>query len=116
MAKIDKNRDTAANRLQIISPLVLNSGSSAVTCAQIAIDNKRSVKTIRRWVQAYKAKGFNGLIPDYKGGSTIKKTYIRFDEVLSKAISMRQTDPRIPVKNIIFAFIMKERGRVDEQM
>ena len=104
MAKIDKNRDTAATRLQIISPLVLHTGSSAVTCAQIAIDNKRSVKTIRRWVQAYKAKGFNGLIPDYKGGSTIKKTYVRFDEVLSKAISMRQTDPRIPVKNIIFAF------------
>lgn len=103
MAKGDKNRETALKRLEIIIPLI-NSRKGEVSYAQIAKNADLSVKTVRRWVNAYRKQRIKGLIPNYKGSSTIKKTGIRFDDVLTKAMSMRRTDPHISVKNIIFAY------------
>ena len=97
MAKGDKNRETALKRLEIIIPLI-NSRKGEVSYAQIAKNADLSVKTIRRWVNAYRKQRIKGLIPNYKGSSTIKKTGIRFDDVLTKAMSMRRTDPHISVK------------------
>ena len=70
MKKDQKINETAEKRLQIIIPLINCDNADKALFTQIAKDNDISVRTLRRWVDAYKKHKINGLIPQYKGSST----------------------------------------------
>lgn len=103
MKKDQKINETAEKRLQIIIPLINCDKADKALFTQIAKDNDISVRTLRRWLDAYKKHKINGLIPQYKGSSTVDRKYISFNEALEKAVAMRMSDPCISVRNIILA-------------
>lgn len=95
-------------RLRVISPIISIAHSSLDNkkdinqmITQVALSESKSVRTIKRWYLAYKDKGLTGLKPKYKAHRTDVRLYVQFDELLKRAMAMRQLHATISVNEII---------------
>jgi len=93
--------EVAANRLKLIAPLLdptLDRGKMLAMKEEICIQTSLSERTIRRYLNSYEEKGFDGLKPQATGRSG--KSIIP-PEVLDEAIALRREVPRRSVNEII---------------
>lgn len=96
-----KREEMAANRFQLISPLLsgdLDAAQKAETKKQICEKSGLSDRTIRRYLARYRAGGFEGLKPN----KTARKpeTVLR-ETLLEEAILLRREAPHRSVRQII---------------
>lgn len=102
--------EIAANRLKLISPLLdtaLDRDKKQMLKEQICIQTGLSERTIRRYLNLYREKGFEGLKPQNSGRSG--KSVIPSD-VLDEAIALRREVPKRSINEIIR--ILEWEGRV----
>lgn len=103
--------EIAANRLKLISPLLdpaLDRDKKQVLKEQLCIQTGLSERTIRRYLNQYQEKGFDGLKPQTSGrggNSTIPQ------DVLQEAIALRREVPKRSVSEIIR--ILEWEGQVE---
>ena len=86
--------EIAANRLKLISPLLdtaLDRDKKQMLKEQICIQSGLSERTIRRYLNLYQEKGFEGLKPQSsgRGGNSIIP-----EEVMQEAIALRREVPK----------------------
>ena len=106
--KYQRNKEVNGIRYQIICELI---NMPADTPADVRVRASRirtvaqtydlSVKTIKRWLKAYKAEGFTGLTPAYRESRSDKRLPLCFEEALERAVAMRHADNTLSVANII---------------
>lgn len=106
MAKITdpqaKAKERASLRLQYIMPILQNRNCGRADYERAARLAGVSTRTVRRWLKAYDTEKLGGLFPKHKGSAGICRLHPAFQDALEKAISLRKTDPKISVRNIIF--------------
>lgn len=93
--------ETAANRLQIISPLLdpaIDKGKYQQIKEEASIRYSVSERTLRRWITAYRDYGFDGLKP--KTPSTSGKSKIP-EDLINEAINLRREVPKRSVAELI---------------
>lgn len=100
---MDKERmeEVAANRMQIIAPLLdptVDKGKYQQLKEEASQKYTVNERTIRRWVTAYRAYGFDGLKP--KTPSTSGKSKIP-ENLIEEAIKLRREVPKRSVNEII---------------
>ncbi len=103
--------EIAANRLKLISPLLdtaLDRDKKQMIKEQLCIQTGLSERTIRRYLNLYQEKGFEGLKPKNSGRSG--NTVIA-DDVLEEAINLRREVPKRSINEIIR--ILEWEGRVE---
>ena len=100
---MDKNRseEIAANRLEIISPLLdplIDQSKKLVLKEEASVRFGISERTIRRWINSYQEHGFEGLkpkVPEQSGTSKIP------EELIREAIQLRREVPGRSIREII---------------
>ena len=100
---MDKKRteEIAANRLQMISPLLdptLDDAKRQVLKEEITILYGISERTLRRWMNKYRGNGFDGLKP--KAPETSGKSKIP-ESLMAEAIRLRREVPSRSVTELI---------------
>ena len=100
---MDKKRteEIAANRLQMISPLLdpaLDNAKRQMLKEEITIRYGISERTLRRWMNKYNASGFDGLKP--KAPETSGKSKIP-ESLMEEAIRLRREVPGRSVTELI---------------
>ena len=103
--------EIAANRLKLISPLLdtaLDRDKKQMLKEQICIQSGLSERTIRRYLNLYQEKGFEGLKPQSsgRGGNSIIP-----EEVMQEAIALRREVPKRSINEIIR--ILEWEGKVE---
>jgi putative transposase len=100
---MDKRRseEIAANRLKLITPLLdtgLDKEKYQQLKEELCLQTGLSERTIRRNIQLYEEKGFEGLKPKNagNGGHSIIP-----EEVIQEAISLRREVPKRSINDII---------------
>ena len=109
---MDKQRteELAANRLQLISPLLdpmLDDAKFQKMKEELSVQTGLSERTIRRYINAYKEQGFEGLKP--KAPASSGKSIIP-EEVIEEAIRLRREVPKRSIPEIIR--ILEWEGKV----
>lgn len=102
--------EIAANRLQLISPLLdpsLDRDKKQMLKEQICIQSSLSERTIRRYLERYQSQGFEGLKPQNSGRSG---NSVIPPEVLKEAIALRREVPQRSINEIIR--ILEWEGKV----
>ena len=102
--------EIAANRLQLISPLLdpsLDRDKKQMLKEQICIQSSLSERTIRRYLERYQSQGFEGLKPQNSGRSG---NSVIPPEVLKEAIALRREVPKRSINEIIR--ILEWEGKV----
>lgn len=105
--------DTALQRFMMITPLLdedLDQAAALELRRQLARQNGLSERTLRRYVNAYRKQGFDGLKPTervrYKKGSMPDN----YEELLQEAVQLRREVPKRSVEQIIL--ILEAEGKV----
>ncbi|MDA8220786.1 MAG: DDE-type integrase/transposase/recombinase [Desulfitobacterium hafniense] len=96
-----KAEEIAAGRVQFLSPLLaegLDPAKARELKAQLCLAHGISERTIRRYLEAYRQKGFTGLKPKGKGR---KPTEAIAPELLEQAILLRREVPGRSIAQII---------------
>ena len=100
---MDKRRseEIAANRLKLITPLLdstLDKEKYRQLKEELCLQTGLSERTIRRYIQLYEEKGFEGLKPKNagNGGHSIIP-----EEIIQEAISLRREVPKRSINDII---------------
>ena len=86
----------AARRLKIIAPLLDETLDEAAVVARkkdISEDCGLSYRTIGRYYMAFKAKGYEGLMPSPGTARNTSELPGNFDEIVTQAIQLRQELP-----------------------
>jgi transposase InsO family protein len=96
-----RREEIAANRLQIIAPLTdktLDKDKRQLLKENICAQTGLSERTIRRYLNEYEEKGFEGLKPQNvgRGGNSIIP-----EEVIQEAINLRREVPKRSISEII---------------
>ena len=94
----------AARRLKIIAPLLDETLDEAAVVARkkdISEDCGLSYRTIGRYYMAFKAKGYEGLMPSPGTARNTSELPGNFDEIVTQAIQLRQELPNRSVPQII---------------
>ena len=94
----------AARRLKIIAPLLDETLDEAAVVARkkdISEDCGLSYRTIGRYYMAFKAKGYEGLVPSPGTARNTSELPGNFDEIVTQAIQLRQELPNRSVPQII---------------
>ena len=97
----ERKEEIAANRLQIITPLLdpaMDKAKHQLVKEQISIQYGVHERTLRRWLNLYKTSGFEGLMPQKSSLSGRSKLS---DEVIDAAIILRREVPGRSVAEII---------------
>ena len=105
--------DTALQRFKMIAPLTdegLDQAKRVMLRHKIAEDNQLSYKTVKRYDDAYRGHGFEGLKPTNHTPRNLDKLPEDFDELLQEAIQLRREVPSRSVDKIIT--ILELEGRV----
>ena len=105
--------DTALERFLIISPLqdeTLDEAARLVLRRRIAEENNLSEKTIKRYDDAFRKEGFEGLKPKSRKPHNPSCLPENYDELLLEAIQLRREVPKRSVEKIIT--ILGLEGRV----
>lgn len=103
----------ALARFQIISPLLdegLDDAARIQKRREVAVKNGLSDRTIKRYLNAYYAKGFSGLKPKSRKPFNTNSQPENFKELLEEAITLRREVPSRSVEKIIM--ILEMEGRV----
>ncbi len=103
----------ALARFKIISPLLdegLDDAARIQKRREVAIKNGLSDRTIKRYLNAYYAKGFSGLKPKSRKPFNTNSQPENFKELLEEAITLRREVPSRSVDKIIM--ILEMEGRV----
>lgn len=112
LRETDRNNE-ALKRYRIISPLLddeLDPAAYAKLKSEAAEKNGISERTVRRYVSAFNASGFDGLKP------AVRKYYKKgvlpdnYDDILAQAIQLRREVPGRSIEQIIL--ILELEGRV----
>ena len=93
--------EIAANRLCIITPLLdpaMDKAKHQLVKEHISIQYGIHERTIRRWINLYNTKGFEGLMPQRSSLSGKSKLS---DEIIDAAIALRREVPKRSVAEII---------------
>ena len=93
--------EVAANRLQIISPLMdpaLDKAKKQDLKEAASIQYGISERTLRRWMNSYSEQGFDGLKPKAPETAGTSKSP---EELIAEAIRLRREVPRRSVTEII---------------
>ena len=105
MSKSKLPQEVAAERFEIISPLLDPNLDADLFCAkknELAEHCSLSYRTIGRWYKRYKQEGFQGLIPKSPvPKQPLSKLPDNFPEVVEQAIALRRECPTRSVKTII---------------
>lgn len=96
-----RSEEIAANRLKLIAPLMdtaLDKDKRQLLKEEICIQTGLSERTIRRYLNEYAEKGFEGLKPHNpgRGGNSVIP-----DDVIQEAIALRREVPKRSVTEII---------------
>lgn len=97
----ERKEEIAANRLQIIMPLLdpaMDKAKHQLVKEQISIQYGVHERTLRRWINLYKTKGFEGLMP--QKSSLCGRSKLS-NEVIDAAIALRREVPGRSVAEII---------------
>lgn len=97
----ERKEEIAANRLQIITPLLdpaMDKAKHQLVKEQISIQYGVHERTLRRWLNLYKTQGFEGLMPQKSSLSGRSKLS---NEVIEAAIVLRREVPGRSVAEII---------------
>ena len=109
-----QNRDEAAlQKYAMISPLLdenLDPAAARELRCRLAEQHGVSERTLRRYVNAYKAGGFNGLRPAERPGYRKDAMPDNYEELLAEAIQLRREVPRRSIEQIIL--ILEMEGKV----
>lgn len=109
-----QNRDEAAlQKYAMISPLLdenLDPVAARELRCRLAEQHGVSERTLRRYVNAYKAGGFNGLRPAERPGYRKDAMPDNYEELLAEAIQLRREVPRRSIEQIIL--ILEMEGKV----
>lgn len=92
----------AAQRMQLLSPLLgegLDAGQAREIKARICEQTGISERTLRRYLDLYKAEGFNGLKPKGRGQRCSEEAIPA--NILEQAILLRRQVPRRSISQII---------------
>lgn len=96
--------ETALERFKMIAPLTdenLDPSKRVKLRHEIAENNGVSYKTVKRYDDAYRLKGFEGLKPADRSSRNREKLPGNYDELLSEAIQLRREVPTRSVEKII---------------
>ncbi len=111
MTSEDTRQETARFRFGIIAPLVvrpLEAGERAEILRDLSsrlwqLGDGRTVRvhsrTVTRWVQRYKERGYPGLLPEERLDKGARRQLS--EEVLQRAMELRREDPERSVRRII---------------
>jgi putative transposase len=102
--------EIAANRLKLISPLLdtaLDRDKRQMLKEQLCIQTGLSERTIRRYLNQYQEKGFDGLKPQNSGRSG---NSVIEPDILQEAIALRREVPKRSISEIIR--ILEWEGKV----
>ena len=105
--------NTALGRFRMIAPLTdetIDHAKRIQLRKEIAAANDLSYKTVKRYDEAYQARGFEGLKPRNREPRTREKLPENFEELLQEAIQLRREVPSRAVEKIIT--ILELEGRV----
>ena len=97
----ERMEEIAANRLCIITPLLdpaMDKAKHQLVKEHISIQYGIHERTIRRWINLYNTKGFEGLMPQRSSLSGKSKLS---DEIIDAAIALRREVPKRSVAEII---------------
>src|SRR5574344_2426520 len=97
----ERKEEIAANRLQIITPLLNPSTDRAkqqLIKERVSIQYGINERTLRRWLNLYKENGFEGLMPQKSSLSGRSKLS---DDIIEAAITLRREVPKRSVAEII---------------
>ena len=103
----------ALHRYQMIAPLMDESLDPAKRTRMrndIAARNGVSERSLRRYEDAYREGGFQGLKPKARSSKPSKRLPKNFDELLAEAIQLKREEPKRSVNQIIT--ILELEGRV----
>ena len=110
----NRNRDEAAlKKYTLISPLLdetLDRTAALELRKKVAQQNGLSERTIRRYVNAWHSKGFEGLRPEERVRYRKDSMPDNYEEILEEAIQLRREVPRRSVEQIIL--ILEMEGKV----
>ena len=110
----DRRRDEAAlKKYTLISPLLdetLDRTAALELRKKVAQQNSLSERTIRRYVNAWHSKGFEGLRPEERVRYRKDSMPDNYEEILEEAIQLRREVPRRSVEQIIL--ILEMEGKV----
>lgn len=103
--------EIAANRLKVIAPLMdtaMDKDKRQLLKEEICIQTGLSERTIRRYLNDYKEKGFEGLKPQNpgRGGNSIIP-----EDVIQEAIALRREVPKRSITELIR--ILEWEGKVE---
>jgi len=104
----------ALHKLRIIAPLLEMDSDTAAKLKlreELAMKYEKSIRTLYRYEEAYRTKGFSGLKPVKRKGQTSSKLPSNFDELLQEAIQLKREVPKRSVRQIIR--ILELEGRVE---
>lgn len=104
--------DTALERFRMISPLLdeeLDRAKRIETRKKISEDFDVSTRTLYRYEAAYRADGFEGLIPDSRSQKLSARLPDNFEELLQEAIQLKREVPSRSVNQIIMTLELEER-------
>lgn len=105
--------EQALQRFQLIAPLQdesLDPDKKLVLRRRIAAENNLSDKTIKRYDEAYRSDGFEGLKPKSRQSHNNGTLPDNFEELLQEAIQLRKEIPTRSVETLIE--ILELEGRV----
>ena len=104
--------DTALERFRMISPLLdeeLDRAKRIETRKKISENFGVSARTLYRYEAAYRADGFDGLMPESRSQAQSGKLPENFDELLQEAIQLKREVPSRSVNQIIMTLEMEDR-------
>lgn len=113
MSKTNLQEETAARRMQLITPLLdpnLDPQSVIEMKKRISEQERISYRTISRYLEAYQQEGFNGLKPKLSYQRKESRLPEDFPELLEEAIILRRECPSRSINDIIR--ILELEGRV----
>ena len=95
----------ALKRFQMISPLLdetMDRAKKLEVRNKIAADNALSVRTIRRYEDAFRQEGFSGLKPQPREGYATKLLPENFQDLVQEAIILKKEVPSRSINQIIY--------------
>lgn len=105
--------DTALKRYTMIAPLLdetLDPAAALKLRRELAEQNSISERTLRRYVNAWRTNGFEGLRPEERTGYRTGTVPENYAEILAEAVQLRREVPRRSVEQIIL--ILEMEGKV----
>ena len=103
--------ETALERFRIISPLMdsnLDRDKKVQLRKELASQNNLSVKTLRRYERAFLEKGFAGLKPAERPGTS--RLPQAFEQLMQEAIQLKREVPTRSVRQIIYILEMEGKA------